>query len=130
MDEPRILIGSTTIPVEIASTPTTIDKGLAHRRALEASSGMLFLFNHSAKFKFWMRGMRFPIDIIWIDEDSRIVDITENAPTVSFLKRAFAKPVFYSPSVPARYVLEVNAGFCKSHNIKIADSTEFKSISL
>ncbi len=130
MDQPRLSIGTTEIPVEVVSSPADINKGLARRRSLEASHGMLFLFDHNAQFKFWMRGMRFPIDILWIGEDLRIVDMTENTPIVPFLKRAFARPVFYSPSTPARYVLEVNAYFCKTHGIKIGDAVEFRSIAL
>jgi uncharacterized membrane protein (UPF0127 family) len=123
---PHVVIGSVTIPVEVVSTAADIDKGLSGRKSLEASQGMLFLFDHSALFKFWMRGMRFSIDILWINEEYMIVDISENLPQVPFLKR----PVFYSPSVPARYVLEVNASFSRAHGIRPGDRVTFVSVPL
>jgi uncharacterized membrane protein (UPF0127 family) len=122
----QVSIGSTIIPVEVVSSAAAIDKGLGNRRSLEASHGMLFTFDHSAIFKFWMRNMRFPIDIIWIGEDMKIVDISENVPTVPF----YARPPFHSPKVPARYVLEVNAHFCKSHAIQIGNTATIDSIVL
>jgi uncharacterized membrane protein (UPF0127 family) len=120
----QVTIGNSIISVEVVSSTAEINKGLAHRHKLEASHGMLFIFDHSAIFKFWMRGMCFPLDILWIGEDMHIVDISENVPTVPLFKRA----IFYSPRTPARYVLEVNASFCASHGIKIGDAVTFDSL--
>jgi uncharacterized membrane protein (UPF0127 family) len=125
---PHAIIGTTPIPLEVVSTKEAIDAGLSHRPFLQASHGMLFLFDHSAKFKFWMKGMRFPLDIIWISEDYKIVDITKNADAVGFFKNIFGKPIFYSPSEVCKYVLEVNANFCDTHSIHVGDSVEFKSL--
>jgi uncharacterized membrane protein (UPF0127 family) len=131
LDRARVTIGDTVIPVEVVSSVEAINKGLANRPALEASHGMLFLFDHNAKFKFWMRGMRFPIDIVWIGEDYKIVDISENLPVVSVFKRIISgSPRFYSPSMPARYVLEVNANFCEQQGIEVGDFVQFISIPL
>lgn len=119
-----VKIGETVIPVEIARTKEQIDKGLSHRSSLGASEGMLFIFDHNAHFKFWMKGMRFPIDMIWIGEDRAIVHITANVP----LPTIFRRPVFYSPPVAARYVLEVNADFARTHGVKVGDRAEFVHI--
>jgi uncharacterized membrane protein (UPF0127 family) len=69
-----------------------------------------------------MRGKRFPLDIIWISDQKKIVDIKENVPVLSFLQR----PVLFAPSEPAQYVLEVNAFFCKEYGIQIGDRVEIE----
>jgi uncharacterized membrane protein (UPF0127 family) len=124
MYDSTVTIADVVIPVEIVSTAEDIARGLGKRKSLEASTGMLFLFDHSAVFKFWMKGMRFAIDIIWIGESMKIVDITKNLMPV----RLFEKVRFHSPKVPARYVLEVNAGFCEKHRIAVGDAVTFNSI--
>lgn len=65
-----------------------------------------------------MKSMKFPIDIIWFSSDKKVVGIAENARPESF-------PEIFRPAEPARYVLEVNAGYVKKSNIKIGDQTEF-----
>ncbi|MDX1535781.1 MAG: DUF192 domain-containing protein, partial [Candidatus Spechtbacterales bacterium] len=73
------------------------------------------VFNRPGTYSFWMKEMNFPIDIIWIGEDMRVVDITKNAKPESYPKR-------FSPSVLAQYVLEVVAGFSDEHGVEIGDS--------
>ena len=124
---PHVIIGATTIPVEVVSSKEDIDKGLSHRPSLEASEGMLFLFDHSGLFKFWMKGMRFPLDLVWINAEHKIVDITKNVQPPGFFSK-LQEPVFYSPSELAQYVLEVNANFCDTHDVKIGNTVEFKSL--
>ncbi len=121
---PAILLGDIRVPVEVVSTPEAIQKGLSGRRELPESHGMLFIFDHSAQFRFWMRRMYFPLDMIWISDAKKIVDITKNVPPLSF----FSKAVFYSPKTFARYVLEVNANFCDTHHITIDTPVQFVSL--
>jgi uncharacterized membrane protein (UPF0127 family) len=134
--EPLVIIQprtapAVTIPVEIASTEAEIKKGLSDRASLAASAGMLFLFDHSARFKFWMLGMRFPIDIIWIDESPTVVEISENIQPPSLFRKMLRRmPPFHSPSVPVRYVLEVNVHFCRTWNIAAGDAVRFNSVPL
>ena len=59
-----------------------------------------------------MKEMNFPIDIIWLDENLKIVAIKENAMTESY-------PEVFTPSTPARYVLEVPAGFVQKNKISV-----------
>ena len=125
---PHVIIGTTPIVVEVVSTKEKIDAGLSHRVFLEASHGMLFLFDHSGIFKFWMKGMRFPLDLIWIDENYTIVDITKNVPPVGFIGELLGRTIFYSPAEVCKYVLEVNAKFCDTHAVNIGDAVEFKSL--
>ena len=109
---PTLTIGDTKIEVEIADTPTTRAQGLSGRASLAENTGLLFIFDRGEYHNFWMKDMNFPIDIIWLDDNWRVVDITVNALPQDF-------PTTYQPRAPARYVLEVNAGFITTHRIMI-----------
>lgn len=121
---PTVQIGDTIIPVELAKTPAEQERGLSYRISLDNNRGMLFVFEKPGLYKFWMPYMNFPLDMIWVDQDKRIVSISENVPPLSDL----LKPIYYQPAQPAVYILEVNANFSKEHNIKVGDQLIFKNI--
>lgn len=120
---PRVTIDGIEVSVELATTSAAVQKGLSGRASLASRSGMLFIFSKPDIYRFWMPDMRFPLDIMWI-EDGRVVDISANVSN-EFDPR---KPKFYSPRTPVRYVLEVNAGFAKQHAIEIGDPVLFSSL--
>jgi len=108
------------IPVEIAASDSTRERGLSGREGLEPESGMLFIFATPDRYIFWMKGMEFPIDAIWI-RDGEIVDITtglEPPATDGDI------PVF-SPMDKADSVLEVPAGFAARHGLKLGLPVKF-----
>ena len=107
------------IKVELAETEQERIKGLSGRENLCDNCGILFIFNKEDFHSFWMKEMKFPIDIIWINND-KIVQITKNAD----LTQAKNIPT-YTPKQKANKVLEVNAGFCEKHNIKVGDKVLF-----
>ncbi|MDO8504620.1 MAG: DUF192 domain-containing protein [Candidatus Liptonbacteria bacterium] len=121
---PLVVIGKTIISVELATTTSAVQKGLSGRTSLGPQSGMLFIFSKPDIYHFWMPDMRFPIDIIWINNGT-VVSISANA-TTTFNP---ASPLFYSPAKPAQYALEVNAGFSASHGIAPGMPVIFKNIS-
>lgn len=94
---------STTITVMLAETQEEHARGLSGRMELDADMGMLFIFDRPDRYAFWMPDMHFPIDIIWIGDDWRIVDIAARVTPESY-------PDSFIPRAPAQYVLEVNAG--------------------
>lgn len=106
-----VSLGGVTVRTDVAETAADRERGLAGRLALEELEGMLFLFDTSAPHAFWMKGMKMPIDIIWID-DGKIVDIAADVPPSSDVS-----PPLYTPSRPANRVLEVSAGFAKRHGL-------------
>lgn len=117
----RILqVGNNQFSVEIANTLIAQVRGLSGRASLPENQGMLFLFSSSATRSFWMAGMKFPLDIIWISGD-KIIGISENLPPAS----ATDTPIYSSPA-PADKVLEINAGLAKKLNIKIGDRIVLK----
>lgn len=120
---PLVQIGKTKIQVEVVRTEAAIQKGLSGRPSIDPKSGMLFIFPQKARYRFWMPDMHFPIDIIWIEDDT-ISDITEDVSP----KFDPANPRFYLPAGPVNYVLEVNAGYAEKKGIGIGDRVMFKQI--
>lgn len=115
--------GSLSVQAEVAKTPDTKKKGLGGRESLDLDRGMLFVFESSANQTFWMRDMKFAIDIIWIGEDKKILHIAENVPPEPGKKDS--ELMRYSPPAPAKYVLEINAGLTRLNNLKLGDSVDF-----
>lgn len=115
---PTIKIGGQDIKVDLAETPAEQNQGLSGRVGLAENEGMLFVFDKPGKHSFWMKDMNFPIDMIWLGEDLKIIYIKKNA-----LPELF--PETYGPGTDAKYVLEVVSGFSEKHNLQIGDSVEF-----
>jgi uncharacterized membrane protein (UPF0127 family) len=85
------------------------------RKGIAFSEGMLFIFEEEARHAFWMKNMKFSIDIIWLSKDKRVVDIASNVlPCVQDCPRLV-------PKQDAKYVLETAAGFCAKYNIRPGD---------
>lgn len=90
------------------------------RETINWDQAMLFVFEKEGKQAFWMKNVRFPIDILWLDRNKRIVHIEKNVPPC----RKDPCPT-YSPSLEALYVLELKAGSVKRHNLKLFDKVDF-----
>jgi hypothetical protein len=116
----NVKIGKTEIKAEIADTLITKTKGLMFRKSLPENEGMLFIFDEEAYHSFWMMNMSFPIDIIWINKEKKVIDITKDAQPCKIICSTI-----YRPKEKAMYVLEVNANFTDEHGIKIGTSLEF-----
>lgn len=121
--KPSVQIGSAKFFVELAKTDAEKQKGLSGRESLASDHGMLFVYEKAGAYSFWMPDMRFPIDIVWIN-NGKVVDLDEN------VSNEFdpANPKIYSPSNPVKYVLEINAGAAAVNNIKIGDAVVFENI--
>ena len=106
-----------SIRVELAQTLFERAQGLGGRASLEDGAGMLFLSDTRENI-IWMKGMKFPIDIVWI-HGGRIVDFEENAAPEPGVPDEFLTR--YASDVPAEFVLELPAGFVRSHGIQMGD---------
>lgn len=113
-----IFINDQKFEAEIADTDEKRTLGLSGREDLPKDSGLLFIFPNPDYHPFWMKDMNFPIDILWIDENWTIVNITENVQPESY-------PQTFQPQIPAKYVLEINAGLSRELNIKRGDKIRF-----
>jgi len=111
-------IGDTIIKLEVADTDTSRIKGLSGRESLPSDTGLLFVFEKPDKYGIWMKDMRLPIDIAWIDQNFKIVHIEQKISPDTYPK------IFY-PTEDSLYVLETNAGFLSQNNIKIGDLIDF-----
>jgi len=110
----------TKLDIEIADTDYDVQTGLMYRNSMQDDRGMLFVFPTMQQRYFYMRNTKFPIDLIYIDNNKYIVSFQENA-----------KPFDESslPSqVPAQYVLEVNAGLSEKWLLEIGDRIEYTEI--
>lgn len=119
-------INGATYKLILAVSDAEKQKGLSGRDSLAAGTGMLFPFDKKDTWAFWMRDMKFPIDIIWIN-DNKVVDFVENAPAASS-GQSPSNLIIYRPSTPANYVLEVNANEITKQKIKKGDSVILKGI--
>ncbi len=90
------------IQVRVADTDKTRELGLSYFKSLPEKQGMLFVFPQVGIYSFWMKGMNFPLDIIWMDENLKIVDRLINVDPSTY-------PETYTPSASAVYVLEISA---------------------
>jgi uncharacterized membrane protein (UPF0127 family) len=113
------------VEAEISQTVAQLQKGLMYREALEESSGMLFVFSLEERHGFWMKNMNFPLDIIWIDSNLKIVDIARH-----LLPCSNEPCPVHAPAYSAKYVLELPAGFTHENNIQIGQGIVLEQYNL
>ena len=77
----KICLSNICVKAEIADTQAERQKGLMFREHLDKESALLFVFKEGGFYGFWMKNMRFPLDIIWVSDDKRIVDIKKHRKT-------------------------------------------------
>ena len=122
-EEPKkdITVGTIPLKVSLADDELERKEGLSGKSSLPEGEGMLFSFDRQNIYpSFWMREMLIPIDIIWI-EGGKVVKVDKNiAPPEKDTPESELK--LYYPDKPIDYVLEVNAGFSDTNDIKIGDS--------
>lgn len=94
------------VDVEVADTPQKRAQGLGFRRELLPGKGMLFVFQERHPHSFWMKGMKIPLDIIWLD-NHLVVHVERRVPPPSPSNES---PPTMVPSKAANFVLEVGAG--------------------
>lgn len=111
-------IGTQKLRVEVAKTPEELSKGLGGRDTL-GSDGMLFLLPVRIIPTFWMKGMRFGLDFVWINE-GKVVALTPNIPFEPGVSDAALKT--YSPGLPTDTVLELLQGDIAKRGIKVGDT--------
>ena len=113
-EKTTISINGFNISMAIASTDEQRIRGLSGVEKLNENEGMLFLFDKPSKQGFWMNKMNFPIDIIWLDSNNKVVHIEKQLePCKLFL----ACPV-YNSQVDSIYVIELRSGFADDHSVK------------
>ena len=117
----KVIIDGHTIDVEVSVTEAEKEKGLGYRKSLAPNAGMLFVYQTKDRYGYWMKGMEFPLDYIWI-LDNTIVDLSPNIPAPATPDQ---QPVSLAPKTAVNKVLEVNAGLIATDGIKIGDTVKF-----
>lgn len=124
-----VKIAGQRIKVDLALTREAQEQGFSGRNELKENEGMLFVFDKPGKYSFWMKDMNFPIDIIWIGEDLKVVYIKKSALPELYPETYGPQNVPTQIGIPTpvgtKYVLEVVSGFSEKNNLKIGDSVEF-----
>lgn len=111
------------LSLEIADTPRARARGYMGREDVGEGEGMLLVFGRSDHHGIWMKNCKVPLDILWLDEDLRVVEIARRRPP--------CVPGDECPTmVPmrrARYVLEAAAGTADRHEIRLGSTIRLLS---
>jgi uncharacterized protein len=106
------------VTIEIADNEQETTQGLMYRRMMPDSCGMLFIFPNSEPRNFWMKNTYIPLDILFLDDSKKIITIQAN------------RTPFSEEQIPsfenAKYVLEVNAGYCQRKGVMKGDMVAWK----
>ena len=121
---PRVVLpDGAAIQVELANDEPTRTQGLMYRDHLADDGGMLFFFPQSGEYAFWMKNTLIPLDMVWIDDQRRIVHVKSNVPPCK------ADPCpNYPPNANAKYVLELAAGVAAKHHLAKDQSLRFEGM--
>ncbi len=106
-----------SLDIEIAETEYETQTGLMYRSGMADNQGMLFVFEDVRMHSFYMKNTEFPLDILFIDDQNKIVSLKEDAQP---LDESGISSVY-----PVRYVLEVNAGITQKLGVTVGDSISF-----
>lgn len=109
-----VVLDGQLIHVTVADTDVARSQGLGGRQGLAPNEGMLFVFPSDDRYSFWMKDMLFSIDILWLSSDGHVLYIQEQVSPGTY-------PRTFSPGTPARYVLELPAGYVAKHQVQIGD---------
>jgi uncharacterized membrane protein (UPF0127 family) len=108
------------VTAELAVTDEQRQQGLMFRDKMDENQGMLFIFEGEDVRSFWMKNMRFPIDIIWLDAGKTIVHIAADVPPCP------VEPCdSYVPKSGAMYVLELKSGAAARHGLRLNERLQF-----
>ncbi|HKB78535.1 MAG TPA: DUF192 domain-containing protein [Thermoanaerobaculia bacterium] len=121
---PRIVFpDGFAVRVEIAADDATREQGLMYRDHLAPDEGMIFLFPQSGDYPFWMKNTLIPLDMIWIDDQRRIVHVAHDVPPC----KADPCPT-YPPGKTSLSVLEVAAGVAARHGLRDGQTLRFEEL--
>ena len=109
-----------SMDIEIAETDYETETGLMYRKSMGNNQGMLFIFPDIRQHFFHMKNTEFGLDIIFVDENLKIVSFQENA-------KPYDEKLLPS-QVPVKYALEVNAGLSEKWLLEVRDSVEFTKL--
>ena len=118
-----VLPDGSQVRIEVAADDDTRAQGLMFRDRVPEGAGMLFVFPQSGDYPFWMKNTLVPLDMIWIDDQKRVVHVEPGVPPCK------ADPCpSYPPHSIAKYVLELGNGQAAKHRIVNGSTLTFQRI--
>lgn len=111
------------INAETMRSDAELMRGMMFRESLPANRGMLFIHAGESTFRYWMYQTKIPLDIIWMDRNRRIVEISPDTPPCKSTTPTDCPS--YGGNFKVRYVLELNAGAARKNGLKAGDTLEF-----
>ncbi len=118
----NVTVNGLVLVADISVTNEQRTKGLSIKDGLAENEAMLFVFGNEAEHRFWMKDMKFPIDIIWIDSEKTIVHIEHNLQPCA----SGVLCTTYKPDNDSLYVLETVGGFAEKYGIVKGTRVEFE----
>lgn len=117
-----MLPDGSTVHVELALTEAEQEYGLMGRTRLPQGRGMLFVHKEMKKHPYWMYHCKIALDIVWMDADHRIVEMSPDTPPCLGKWRTCAN---YGGHEPSQYVLELPAGSIAKHHLAVGETIDF-----
>jgi uncharacterized membrane protein (UPF0127 family) len=117
-----MLPDGSTVHVELAQTEPEREYGLMGRTNLPQGRGMLFIHDHPGEYGYWMYHCKIGLDIVWMDEDHRIVEMSPNTPPC---KGKASTCSSYGGHSTSKYVLELPLGSIKAHGLQVGQTVNF-----
>lgn len=126
--ESIVTIGDVKFVAEVVHTKDDRMKGLSGRDHMPLGNGMLFVFEDGVASSFWMKGMKFKLDFVWIGSNCEVVSTTVNVPLpISDSGTGLSS---YASQTPAAYIFEINSGEVAEYGIELGDPVSFSGISV
>jgi uncharacterized membrane protein (UPF0127 family) len=113
-----VTIKGTTYSSLIADTDLLRQQGLSYRASLPSNQVMLFIFEKPGVYKFWMKDMNFPIDMVWLNSSKQVVYIEKNVSPSTY-------PQAFGPNEDTLYVIELNANETTKLSLSVGDTVIF-----
>ena len=123
----KVVVNGFDVIADIALTGEQKTKGLDVKNNLAENQGMLFVFQQPYKYGFWMKGIKFPIDIIWLDSNGVVTHIEHRLKPCPPASSNLACPLYF-PEKDSLYVLETVSGFSMKHNVRLGSHVSFELV--
>lgn len=114
-----VYLGNGVFNMRVAKTQSDREKGLSGVTSLGPREGMVLAYPNEGLWKIWMKDMKIPLDIVWLDSDKKVVHSVKNASPDG------STNVVFEPSSPAQYVIELPMGTIQSQNIRTGQAAVF-----
>ena len=112
-----VLMPKGALEVEVADTKASRELGLSGRESLGVDEGMLFVFDDPGRYAFWMKDMKFPLDIIWFNQNGVVVNVERD-----ITPESYPKPFINQSN--ATYVLEMKAGMAEKFGLYLGSKVK------